>query len=197
MVFLFCGLGMGFHKPKPFVDAAGDFGEQIRRVGIVQFVRLIDRAAGFLSEGGKRAGNGFDMRHALRDGPSGYSSSCERDAATRAVPSAMPPSCTMRSAIMSTYDSTASSTLSKSSCRPMKLGPLTFQCACFICICRSTADASRWFMSAFKLRPALERDVVFGFIHFGGFRDGAVQSLHKIVIPSFLVWWLVLLYVWL
>src|SRR5208283_36172 len=32
----------------------------------------------------------------------------------------------------------------------MKLGPFTFQCACFICSCRSTADARRRFMSAFS-----------------------------------------------
>src|ERR1019366_149086 len=32
----------------------------------------------------------------------------------------------------------------------MKLGPFTFQCACFICIWRSTASASRWFISVFS-----------------------------------------------
>src|SRR5205085_6688748 len=32
-------------------------------------------------------------------------------------------------------------------CSPIKCGPFTFQCACFICIWRSTASARRWFTS--------------------------------------------------
>src|ERR1017187_7811898 len=32
----------------------------------------------------------------------------------------------------------------------LRVGPLTFQCACFICICSSAADGSRWFMSVFS-----------------------------------------------
>ena len=31
-----------------------------------------------------------------------------------------------------------------------KTGHFTFQCACFICICRSTADARRWFIRVFN-----------------------------------------------
>src|SRR5271167_3941373 len=48
--FLFCGLGMCFDKPQPFVYTARNFGEQIRRVGVVQCVRFINRRARFGSE---------------------------------------------------------------------------------------------------------------------------------------------------
>ena len=48
--------------------------------------------------------------------------------------SAVPPSCTTRSAMRSTYSSTSSFTLSKSSWSAMKLGPFTFQCACLHCV---------------------------------------------------------------
>ena len=33
----------------------------------------------------------------------------------------------------------------------MKVGPLTFQCACLVCVCRSMASASRAFSSATAL----------------------------------------------
>src|SRR5947209_8440963 len=33
----------------------------------------------------------------------------------------------------------------------MKLGPLTFQCACLVCVCRSMASASRAFSSSIAL----------------------------------------------
>ena len=56
---------MSFHKPQPLIYSARDFGEQIRRVGIIQFVRFIDRVAGFLTKGRKCAGHTFDMRHAF------------------------------------------------------------------------------------------------------------------------------------
>ena len=74
---------------------------------------------------------------------SGYSGSELRFATTRAVPSATPPSWTARSAISSTYSSISSLILSNSSCRPMKCGPLTFQWACLVCVCRSLQSASR------------------------------------------------------
>src|SRR5204863_217531 len=61
---------------------------------------------------------------------SGYSSRRERAAATRTVPRAIPPNCTIRSAIRSTWEATDSFTSSKSSCNPIKCGPLTFQWAC-------------------------------------------------------------------
>src|SRR5216684_2200248 len=73
----------------------------------------------------------------------GYSASVDRFATDRAVPSTAPPSWTARSAIRSTYSSTSSFTLSNSSWRAMKCGPFTFQCACFVCVCRSMASASR------------------------------------------------------
>src|SRR5262249_30873699 len=73
----------------------------------------------------------------------GYSASDDRFATIRAVPSATPPSCTARSAMSSTQSSTSSLILSKSSCRAMKVGPLTFQCACLVCVCRSMQSASR------------------------------------------------------
>jgi len=44
---------MGFDKPQPLVNAAGNLGEQIRRVGVVQFVRFIDGVANFLPESGQ------------------------------------------------------------------------------------------------------------------------------------------------
>src|SRR5947208_9799414 len=83
-----------------------------------------------------------------------YSGSDERLAATRAVPSATPPSCTARSAIRSTYSSTASFTSSNSLCRAMKSGPLTFQCACLHCVCSSLASASRALSSSTSLTRA-------------------------------------------
>ena len=51
-MILFCGLGMGFDKPQPFINAAGNLGEEIRRVSVLEFVRFIDRVAGFLAKGG-------------------------------------------------------------------------------------------------------------------------------------------------
>lgn len=69
----------------------------------------------------------------------------------------MPPSCVMRSAMMSAQDSTDRGTLSKSWCGPMKFGVLTFQFACFVCICKSTGSASRRLSSAFySIRRAFE-----------------------------------------
>ena len=52
---------MSFHKPQPFIYSARDFGEEIRRAGIIQLVRFVDRAADFVSEGGERSGNCFDV----------------------------------------------------------------------------------------------------------------------------------------
>ena len=66
-----------------------------------------------------------------------------RPAVACTVPSAVPPSWTIRSAIRSTHSSAASLILSKSSWRAMKLGPLTFQCACLVCSIRSVASARR------------------------------------------------------
>src|SRR5437899_12781833 len=49
----------------------------------------------------------------------------------------------MRSASRSAYSPACSYTLSNSSCSAMKLGPLTFQCACLACVTRSTASDRR------------------------------------------------------
>ena len=67
-MFLFCGLGVGFGEPKPFINAARNLREQFRSVSIIQFVRLVDCAAGGLSKSRKRAGYGFDMSHTLCNG---------------------------------------------------------------------------------------------------------------------------------
>jgi len=56
---------MSFHKPQPLIYSARDFGEQIRRAGIIQFVGFVDRAANFVSEGGEGARNGFDVGQAV------------------------------------------------------------------------------------------------------------------------------------
>ena len=56
---------MGFDKPQPFIYATGNFGEQVRRVGVIQLVRLIDGIARFMSKSGQRFGDGFDVRHAI------------------------------------------------------------------------------------------------------------------------------------
>ena len=53
---------MGFDEPKPFVYATRDFGEHISGISMVQLVRLTNGLADFASEGGKRFGNGFDVR---------------------------------------------------------------------------------------------------------------------------------------
>src|SRR5207249_11508426 len=64
---LFGGLRMGFHKPEPFVYATGNLGENVSRIGIIQFVRLIDRIASFMSKSGQRFGNGLDMSLSVSD----------------------------------------------------------------------------------------------------------------------------------
>src|SRR5947209_2026859 len=64
------------------------------------------------------------------------------------VPSAAPPSAPARSAIVSEYSSTASATLSKSSWIAMKVGPRTFQWACFTCAWRSIEAARCRFSTA-------------------------------------------------
>jgi hypothetical protein len=43
---------MGFNKPQPLIYPPRNLSEHIRRVGIIQFVCLIDCVAGFLSESG-------------------------------------------------------------------------------------------------------------------------------------------------
>ena len=57
----------------------------------------------------------------------GYGGSVVRSTTACAVPTATPPSITARSAISSLYVAAEADTWSKSSCRPMKFGPLTFQ----------------------------------------------------------------------
>jgi hypothetical protein len=49
-IFLSCSLGVGLDKPQPLVNATRNFDEQVRRVGVFQFVRLFDRVTGFLTE---------------------------------------------------------------------------------------------------------------------------------------------------
>jgi hypothetical protein len=43
---------MGFGKPHPFINAAGNFGEYVRRVGIIQLIGLMDCSASLTSKGG-------------------------------------------------------------------------------------------------------------------------------------------------
>ena len=47
-----CRLGMGFDKPQPFINATRNLGKDVRRVGIIQLVGLIDCSAGLTSKGG-------------------------------------------------------------------------------------------------------------------------------------------------
>ena len=56
---------MGFNKPKPFIYFARNLGEQVRRGGIIQLVRFIDRVADLVSERGECSGDGFDVRKAV------------------------------------------------------------------------------------------------------------------------------------
>ncbi len=72
---------------EPGVDAAGDLYEDVSRIGILQFGRLLAGVAYMSAEGQ-------------------YASSAVRLATTCAVPSAMPPSCTMRAAIRFASSST-------------------------------------------------------------------------------------------
>ena len=51
-MLLFRGLRMGFDKPEPFVNAARNLREEIRRVRVVQFTGFIDRLADFRVKGG-------------------------------------------------------------------------------------------------------------------------------------------------
>ena len=67
----------------------------------------------------------------------------ERLATTPTVPSAIPPSWTIRSASRSMYSSTSSLTSSNSLCNAMNDGPFTFQWACLHWVWRSMASASR------------------------------------------------------
>ena len=64
---LFRRLGMGFDKPQPFVYSAGDFGENVSRVGIPQVVSLINGLAGFMPECGQRFGNRFHVSLTIGD----------------------------------------------------------------------------------------------------------------------------------
>src|SRR5690606_4227395 len=59
------------------------------------------------------------------------------------VPCTTPPNWPMRSAIMSAWSKAWAETLSKSSCRAIKVAPRTFQWASFAWIPRSTASANR------------------------------------------------------
>jgi len=58
---------MGFDEPKPFIYTAGNFGKNVSRVGVFQFVRFIDRFSSFVPEGGQGFGDRFDMRVPVRD----------------------------------------------------------------------------------------------------------------------------------
>src|SRR6266404_1457663 len=58
---------MSFDKPKSFIYAARNFREYVGSVGIPQLFRLLNRFAGFMSEGGQSFGNGFHMRVAIGD----------------------------------------------------------------------------------------------------------------------------------
>jgi hypothetical protein len=118
---------MGFDR-RPFVYATRDFREYIRGVSILQLVRLINGFADFTSESGQptetastrvtfgNEGILFRRRARLRTGA--LRNAAELNNAFRKK---------------STYAS-AACVLSNCSCRPMKCGPFTFQCACFICI---------------------------------------------------------------
>jgi hypothetical protein len=59
---------MGFHKPEPFVYATRNLGEQIRRVGVVQRIRLVNRLARACCPNVDSArATALHMRHALRN----------------------------------------------------------------------------------------------------------------------------------
>ena len=45
-------LGVGFDHPQPFINSAGNLGEEIGGVGVTECVRLIDRISSVVSEGG-------------------------------------------------------------------------------------------------------------------------------------------------
>jgi hypothetical protein len=95
------GLQVRLDEPQPYVDAARHCREQVSRVQVSQFVGLPESFSCRLAE-----------RHQGDDSAStwlrssavfaGYSASELRFATRRAVPSATPPSCTIRSAVSST-----------------------------------------------------------------------------------------------
>src|SRR5712692_757896 len=59
----------------------------------------------------------------------------------------------------------SSFTLSNSSCKAMKCGPFTFQCACLICVCKSMASASRALHSSIIFRRVVSgRSFFVGYI---------------------------------
>jgi len=41
---------MSFDKPQPLVHAPGNLGEQVRRVGVLKFRRLVNREANLATE---------------------------------------------------------------------------------------------------------------------------------------------------
>ena len=45
-------LRMGFDKPKPFIYATRNLGEQVRRISIIQLIRFTDRVAGLAPKRG-------------------------------------------------------------------------------------------------------------------------------------------------
>ena len=77
--------------------------------------------------------------------PCGNSSIVERSTASRMVPSATPPSARARSASVSAISRVTAACSSNRRCTAMKSTPVTFQCACLICQCRSTRSARRAF----------------------------------------------------
>src|SRR2546422_962409 len=134
-------------EPEPLVHAPGDLGEDIGAVRVLELVHLFDADPSRAAECGERV---RQRGHVLR-------TRCkheriieegDRSATTPTVPSAMPPSCTIRSAIRSTYASTSSLISSNNLCSAMNVGPFTFQWACLHCVCRSMQSASRWLSRA-------------------------------------------------
>jgi hypothetical protein len=87
-------------EPQPLVHPARDLGEHVGGVLVLELIRLVDARARQLPEGGQRRRHRLAWsRPALT---AGYSGRVERVATWRAVPCAVPPSCTRRSARSST-----------------------------------------------------------------------------------------------
>ena len=129
-------------EPEVLVDVARDLGEDVGGVGVAGLVGLVDRGAHLLAESREGVESASTWSLPLHD-VERVSRSDVRFAVACTVPSAVPPSWTIRSAIRSTHSSADSLILSKSSWRAMKFGPLTFQWACLVCSIRSVASASR------------------------------------------------------
>ena len=58
---------MCFDEPEPFIYAARNFGEQIRRIRVFKFVGQINGIARLASESGQRTGDRLDMGRAVGD----------------------------------------------------------------------------------------------------------------------------------